>query len=451
MSATKYIALESAGLIQPIEHAGVWNLLLAWIMLPPLYYFSANGVFIPSSGDTSIVASSASSTSHMATAAIVMLVCSILIASRFPYLLSDYRRMKVFLAFPLLAVFSFIWSSDPRQSFVSGTILLIFTLFALYIANRFSWQEQFELIILVGAVILPLSIALAIFVPAVGESGGGWSGIFGQKQNCAIVSMLWLVTAIHWKTVGLHQKLLRVTYILMCVLLIVMSRSRTGWALALIALLLSAVIWIMQKVPAKQSLLFAMLSSVIAGGLVYAVYLHSTSIITSVGKDPTLSQRTSIWAAVWIEILKHPILGYGFAAFWKGLFGPSHDVVVSSGWDVFQAQDGFLDVWLGVGVVGIALVAMMVVQAIRNAIRSFRGVNATYVRWCIVIIISTLLLNIGESTIGRPQMGWFLFLLAYIGLNQVAQKARTSGNAVYWIHESEDNIQETSRQLSQFV
>jgi hypothetical protein len=42
------------------------------------------------------------------------------------------------------------------------------------------------------------------------------------------------------------------------------------------------------------------------------------------------------------------------------------------------------------------------------------------VRWCIVVIVCTLLFNIGESSIGLFRMTWFLFLLACIGLNQVA-------------------------------
>jgi exopolysaccharide production protein ExoQ len=429
----------------------IWHLVLAWILVPILFYFAANGTFIPSSGDTSLSASSASSASHMVSEAIIMLVCSILVASRLPYLFSDYRRMKLYLALPILAVLSLIWSTDPRQTLVSGTVFLIFNLFALYLGNRFSFQEQLGLIMLVGAIALPLSIALAMFIPGVGTSEAGWSGIFSQKQNCAVVSMLWLVTAIHWKCSGLYQKAFRLAYILMCVLLIVMSRSRTGWALTLIALALSAAIWLMQKMPAKQSILITLLASAFAGGLGYAIYSYSTIIVTAVGKDPTLSQRTSIWAAVWVEITKRPLLGYGFGAFWKGLFGPSHDVVISSGWNVFQAQNGFLDVWLSVGVLGVAIVALMVVQAVRNAIRSFRAVNETFVRWCVVMIVCILLVNIGESTIARPQMGWLLFLVAYVGLDRAALAAQSDRNTDALFPGNEYRTRDEGVPLTRFV
>ena len=160
--------------------------------------------------------------------------------------------------------------------------------------------------------------------------------------------------------------------------------------------------------------------------MVYGIHAYSLNILDSVGKDSTLSERTTIWASTWIAIQHHPLLGYGWAAFWKGLYGPSQSVVLAAGWGLTQAQDGFLDVWLGIGAIGVALIALMMLRAFRNALRCFYSqANGAYVRWCIVVVLCTLLYNIGESTIGRLQMVWFLFLLACIGLDQAALRART--------------------------
>jgi exopolysaccharide production protein ExoQ len=431
ISLLREIVLQGA---EPAPHSGrvpVWHLVLSWIILLPLLFFSGNGTLIPSDADPSVARtasdpSSHGSAVHMVTVALVLLICSALIASRLSTLLALCVRMRVLLALPLLAVASSLWSVEPGQSLISGTILLIFTLFALYVGDTFSFQEQFELIMLVAAVALPLSIALALFVPSMGASEAGWRGIFGHKQNCAAVSTLWLVTALHWKGSGIYQKMFRVGCVLMCVVLIIMSASRTGWALALAALSISAAIWVMQKMPSKESVLVLLLILALAGGVGYAVVHYSTDIVTAAGKDPTLSQRTFIWEAVWGEILKRPILGYGLAAFWKGLYGPSQNVVLISGWNVFQAQDGFLDVCLSVGFLGLGLVIVMVAQASRNAIRTFRAKDQTYVRWCIVVILCTLLYNIGESTISVLSMSWFLFILAAADLIQAAESTDKS-------------------------
>jgi O-antigen ligase len=400
-----------------------------------MLYIAENGAFIPQAGDANTAATGQSpgtTAIHKFSVALVCLIWMVLIARRFSSVLFLARRMKITLAFPLLAILSCVWSADPLQSIVSGMILLIFTVFAIYVASRLSFQRQFELIMLIGAIALPASIALALLVPSMGATEAGWRGIFGHKQNCAAVSTFWLITAVHWKCSGLYQKFFRSINIVMCAVLIVMSQSRTGWALVLVALLLSAAIWILPRMPATQALAMLLLGLAATAGAAYAIHVYSPSILSSVGKDSTLSERTIIWSAAWQAALRHPILGYGFSAFWKGLYGPSQSVVLVAGWGLQQAQDGFLDVWLGIGVVGLALIALMTGQAMRNTIRCLypkAQANEAYVRWCAVIILCTLLYNIGESSIGLLNMTWFLFLLASIGLNQIAVK--TEGEVSY--------------------
>jgi exopolysaccharide production protein ExoQ len=405
--------------------AHLWQLALGWVMLIPTLYIAVDGVLIPRTGDVSFVATGedpGSSASHKVSLALFGLTCLVLIALRFAPVLALTRRMKILLAFPILAILSFAWSVEPLQSIMSGVVLLIFTLFAIYVGSRLSFQRQFELIMLVGAVALPVSIALAILVPSMGTDTTGWRGILVSKQNCSAVCTLWLITALHWKCSGFAQHIFRAIYIAMCVVLIVMSQSRTGWALALVALLLSGAIWLLQRMPAKQSLGMLLLGLAVAAAALYGVYMYAPKILTFVGKDATLSQRTTIWAAAWQAALQHPILGYGFAAFWRGLYGPSQGIVLIAGWGLAQAQDGFLDVWLGIGIVGVAVIAVMAAQALRNGFRCVLSErNQAHVRWCIVVIVCTLLFNIGESSIGLFRMTWFLFLLACIGLNQAAR------------------------------
>jgi len=405
--------------------AHLWQLALGWVMLIPTLYIAVDGVLIPRTGDVSFVATGedpGSSASHKVSLALFGLTCLVLIALRFAPVLALTRRMKILLAFPILAILSFAWSVEPLQSIMSGVVLLIFTLFAIYVGSRLTFQRQFELIMLVGAVALPVSIALAILVPSMGTDTTGWRGILVSKQNCSAVCTLWLITALHWKCSGFAQHIFRAIYIAMCVVLIVMSQSRTGWALALVALLLSGAIWLLQKMPAKQSLGMLLLGLAVAAAGLYGVYIYAPKILTFVGKDATLSQRTTIWAAAWQAALQHPILGYGFAAFWRGLYGPSQGIVLIAGWGLAQAQDGFLDVWLGIGIVGVAVIAVMAAQALRNGFRCVLSEsNQAHVRWCIVVIVCTLLFNIGESSIGLFRMTWFLFLLACIGLNQAAR------------------------------
>jgi exopolysaccharide production protein ExoQ len=320
------------------------------------------------------------------------------------------------------------WSVDPRQSLVSGITLLCFTLFAIYLAESFTTNGQLDLIMLTGAIAVPASILLAIFVPSIGATTAGWRGIFTHKQQCAAAVTLFLVTAIHWKPNHPLQRPLRAVYVVLCLFLIAMSQSRTGWLLTLIALTLSGSLWLLQKLAAKDSLFTLLTAIPIVGSLAYLFSLLASLILTTVGKDPTLSERTVIWAAVWDAIIQRPLLGYGYEAFWQGLQGASKNVVLIAGWSLSQAQSGYLDLWLQLGVFGVAALVLMTLQAGVYAIRCFRyRSNAAFVRWCIVVILCNLVYNIGESDFGYLRILWLLFVMACIGLEKEAEAADGHG------------------------
>jgi exopolysaccharide production protein ExoQ len=408
------------------EPAPIWQLVFGWVLLVPMLYIAGDGVFAPPTGGIGFAATGGTpgtSVAHKVGLVCFSLICTLLITFRWSRVVTLSRRAKTLLSFPLLAILSCAWSAEPSHSIVSGAVILVLTLFAIYVSSELSFQRQFELLIFVGAAVLPISIALAVLVPSVGADSTAWRGILVSKQNCSAVCTLLLITALHWTCRGVYQKCFRVTYILMCVLLIVMSQSRTGWLLALVAFFLTAAVWILQRMPRKQVLATVLLACSVTPIVSYGIYIYSRSILTFMGKDPTLSERTVIWAAVWQAILQHPILGYGFASFWSGLYGPSQNVTLVAGWGLAQAQDGFLDVWLGTGVIGVALIGAIALQAIRNAARCASSKSdEAFVRWSVVVILCVLIFNIGESSIGLFRSTWFLFLLACLGLNQAAAK-----------------------------
>jgi exopolysaccharide production protein ExoQ len=385
------------------------KLVRTWFILLPLLYYANSG--FPGAADTGSAQNA--SRMHQIGLLVVSVICATLIAKRFTVILAASLRMKLILALPILALLSCGWSVDPRQSLVSGITLLCFTLFAIYLAETFTTNGQLDLIMLTGAIAVPASILVAIFVPSIGATPAGWRGIFTHKQQCAAAVTLFLVTAIHWKPNRSLQRPLRAVYVVLCLFLIIMSQSRTGWLLTLIALALSGGLWLLQKLAAKDSFFFVLTAVPVIGGLAYLFSLLAS-----------LSERTVIWAAVWDAIIQKPMLGYGYEAFWQGLQGASKNVVLIAGWSLSQAQSGYLDLWLQVGVFGVAALVLMTLQAGTCAIRTFRyKSNASFVRWCIVVILCNLVYNIGESDFGYLRILWLLFVMACIGLKKEAEVA----------------------------
>ncbi len=74
------------------------------------------------------------------------------------------------------------------------------------------------------------------------------------------------------------------------------------------------------------------------------------------------------------EITKRPILGYGFHAFWgRGLSGEATNIALSTGWVLAHSHNGFLDIWLDLGAVGLGLVLLTFLQAFPKYYRAYNN------------------------------------------------------------------------------
>ena len=145
------------------------------------------------------------------------------------------------------------------------------------------------------------------------------------------------------------------------------------------------------------------------------------SLFSLLGKDVTLTGRTGIWSAVFDSIAKRPLLGYGYQAFWLGLEGESYRVILAVSWVLAQAQNGFLDVMLEMGLAGLAIVLLVFGFAFRDGVvcllRSRDDAHLRAVEWYLTIVILTLIYNLDESFLFDPKhFGSMMFLLACVGL-----------------------------------
>jgi exopolysaccharide production protein ExoQ len=393
-----------------------FTLMRSWVILLPLLYYAASGHLEPlSSGSQGV--------SHKIGLAIVSAIAVLFACKRPSVVWHASLNLKMILAFPLIALVSCLWSSAPVQSATSAVTLLCFVLFAIYISETYTAAGQFDLVMLTGALAVPISILMAVLVPSVGASSGGWHGIFGHKQQCAGTVSLFLITALHWKPHNSLQRALLPLYCFVCVLLIIMSQSRTGWLITLFGIALTLFLWILRKFARKDALFITAITIPAVAIFTALAYTYAEVVLSSMGKDPSLSERTVIWSAVWDAISARPLLGYGYEAFWTGLVGPSHTVVLASGWDVSQAQSGFLDLWLQLGLPGLIALLAMILGGLTNSVQALRkGADPALVRWCLVIIACNLLYNFSETDIGLLRLPWFLFLLSCIALQKEAYR-----------------------------
>ncbi len=369
----------------------------------------------------------------------VLLVVLVLVACNVSEVLSGLRQAPLFTALVLWAFASAAWSQNPLASLRNATYLLVNTLLAAYLVKRFDPVRQVQLLVFVGVVFALLNLAIAVVLPRYGLSRnlmGAWSleGICPHKNVCAYMSLFLVSPLLFVKQVPGLSRGLRIGYMSLVGLVVLLTHSRTGWLMALFLVAFRVTTTTFHRFERRSAILLVGFGSFLLLIGSYLASLSAPGILTFLGKDASLHGRTPIWRAVFFSIQKRPFTGYGFHAFWQGMHGESARIIPAIPWNPNNAHDGFLQVWVEVGAVALALIAGCIIKAIRDYVRCCTFADADYLNWYLAIIAATLLLNIDETELlGTINVGWTLFMVACLNLS--IESARVKQLSVAWERE----------------
>lgn len=422
----------------------VTRLAITYVLVVPLLIFAVHGGFSfehaswnsdlgAVGGKIAVASTEAETLRDRIQAWIALGLCTAVMVPQYRRVADVAKRIPLVVSLPLYAMLSALWSQDWGLSLRSGLSLLATTLFSFYLAGCFSERQQMQLVMLTGGCTALSSIALVVLWPEFGMDHqfheGAWQGLFTQKNVCAEATLFMLTPALALRGAGRYGQLLRGLYISLCLFMIFMTQSRTGWAITLLYLVFAAVLRALGRFERKGLLPVAGTLFAATAAIVIAAIQYPALILSTISRSATLSGRAQIWSAISASILRRPIGGYGFDAFWSLLQGEASRVFASAGWVVTGAHNGFLNVGLELGFVGLALVALVFLQACRHASQAFHPGHSAYVDWCIGIVFLTLIYNLDERTLMATQyLPWILFIVACVGLRE-AGRATLPANA----------------------
>jgi O-antigen ligase len=413
---------------RPVEQS-IWIEVYAWAALLPILFITVSGRIQPDDGPVAFRFTAMEEDSL--DRRILRVACSLLIvfllSTRLREVLRTCWRAKLFLVLPALAFVSVAWSQNPIHTLVDAANLALTTLFAVYLYIRYPGKRLIEFLTFCAAVSLLLCVLTVVAFPSVGIDAyqqDAWRGIFGQRNNCAAVCALYIVLALHDRTRTFAGQLLRATVILLSLVFIVMSGSRTGWALTVFVFALTAGMRLIAHMRSLDRLAFLMAVAVPAALLIFFVATNFTQLLAFMDRDPTMTQRTVIWAEVVPSILKQPLHGYGYSSFWTGLSGESTHTVLATRWMEGQAQDGYLDVLLQLGLLGLLPLLWMFLRGFLQAGKALERTNVqAAILFATVLLPLVLMENIGESSFLLPLgIPWFYALIAFLVLTFSSRK-----------------------------
>ena len=333
------------------------------------------------------------------------------------------RRNGPILLFFSYCLLSVLWSDYPNVTFKHWTKAvgdLAMVLIVLTDSEPVAALKRF--LARTGFVLLPLSLLFVKYYPDIGRAFDSFTGkpmLTGVTTGKNLLGMTCLVLGLGaaWRVLsdfGLGG-----------------GRRRAGQMIAQGALL-GIALWFLLSVHSMTSLsCFLMASALIAitsfsklGRKPAVVYLLTAAIVSvssfplflnvgggllqSLGRDPTLTGRTAIWDLV-LGMPVNRLCGTGFESFW---LGPRLLHV----WDVYwwhpnEAHNGYIEVLLTLGWIGIGLLVLLLTTGYRHAMAEFRRnpqTGSLKLAYCILGMVY----NFTESAIRPLGPVWIFFLLA---------------------------------------
>jgi exopolysaccharide production protein ExoQ len=314
-------------------------------------------------------------------------------------------------------VMSSLWSAVPLFSLRRALVLTATTAVGVFFGTRYSVYEQTKLLAIAFGLVAVCSCAMVILPPHLGLEGAGggshygaWRGAFVQKNYLGRVMTL---GALSFYVAPFKTAFLRISGIAICSLLVLLSQSKSGIVFLLILICALPLISLL-KLRTQQLIPAVIVCGAITLGIGSWAASNATQLLALIGRDSTLSGRTSLWSVLWEKYSQHSTFGYGFAGFWPVEY---ISVWVRVRWTPLHAHNGYLDLLLDGGLVGAVLLVAAFIPAMVNGTRFLRQERTKTAAWPMLFITFVLIYNCTEvALLNQLSIIWVLFTGLSVGL-----------------------------------
>lgn len=385
---------------------------------------------------------------------IIYCITALLAMKRWRELLQYLRQEKFIVLLLALAGMSATWSVAPGTTLARSVALGGTTLFGLYWAARFTLDQQLKSLAIAFYVIIFSSFLAALLYPQLGTMQGDhqglWQGVFSHKN---LLGRMIILGSIVFFLLAANNTRRRYLYWLgfwSALLLLLMSSSKSSF-LSYILLFTGVAAYLAIVKNYRLSFVAFLSVSIVSACLVLIVKysilppivlskfgsncLETTNCIESIiaAAPPSASPesletgtgRTPLWALLWNKVQLKPMFGYGYGGFWLGKNGPSVELPELIREWARNAHNGFLDLILDLGLVGLALFLTGYTVAFWKALAHLSSGQFDPLKLYFPMVLAYILLaNIGASDLLVPN---FLFWICIVSAS--CYYARNLSNA----------------------
>lgn len=325
----------------------------------------------------------------------------------------------------VIAFASFLWSDVSISTFKDSREILQMTSFGLYVAARFTVKEQVETIAAACFIGELMSLFVGVTMPTLFIHGddhpGAWKGVYGYKNLLGAIMIMSSFTffLLPNSNKKLH-KIYKWTGLTLGIILMLLSTSKTS--LVVSALLFTTLYFYRYfRFAGKTTVIFLDLFILIVSAAVTLVLSNWTELLIGIGRDPTLTGRTPMWGIALTRLMDRPLLGFGRGAFWApgSPYALEAGKAVAVGFVPPHGHNGFIDLALDVGLIGISLFAISFVVAYFRALKLAYATLAPERMWYLAFLMFFFMNNMTESfMLFKTNIYWTLYITTTLSLGK---------------------------------
>jgi exopolysaccharide production protein ExoQ len=381
----------------------------------------------------------------------------LILSTRWKRLTWFLRGNVPILLFFFYCLLSVAWSDYPDIAFKRWTKAIgDFLMILVVMSDPEPFTAVKRLIARGTYILIPLSVLCIKYLPQYGKAYGRWDykayyvGVTTSKNSLGAICLIFGLGALwriwwayndredsgRWRRIAAHLAVLA-----MIGYLFKMANSMTSLMCFALAspLIFTGFNSKMLRLPVLVHTYIGTITVSTVSALFFA-----TSVLTVVGRDPTLTDRTGVWSAV-LKMTGNPLLGWGFESFWLGPRLARMWTLYT--WQPNQSHNGYIEIFVNLGWMGVVLLAVVLTVGYGVAVQSFRR-NLPTGGLVLAFFAAGLIYNCTEAAYFRMMTPmWVFFLLAITKYNEVRVERRVFGGGTiedlkaFYLHKVETSGQ----------
>jgi O-antigen ligase len=318
---------------------------------------------------------------------------------------------------------SIMWSDYPFVAFKRWNRALGDLVMVLVILTDPDWLSAIKRVLArVGFLVLPLSPLFIRYYPDWGRSYGisdgamTWTGVAQGKNGLGIICLVFGLGSL-WRILEVCQgregprrtRRLSAHGLLLVAALYLLweAHSMTSTSCFLLAsgLMAATSLWASAR---KLPVLYFLALTTVALCAFVVFSGEAGGILQTMGRNPTLTGRTLLWDVV-LRFVANPWFGAGYESFWLG--DRLLAIARASGNSLNQSHNGYLEIYVNLGWLGLALLAVVLMAGLRRVVAAVRQ-NQVLGKLRLAYFLVAVIYNFTEAGFKMMSPVWISLLLS---------------------------------------